>query len=129
MSTSIDVNEVIGLSREEVTRKLQEGGYNELPSNKPRGILAIAWDVLREPMFILLLVGGGIYLSLGDTREALMLLGFVLLIIGITIFQEQKTEHTLEALRNLSSPRALVIREGKRVEALEPSVLSVSAVL
>jgi Ca2+-transporting ATPase len=114
MHNSIVKSELKGLTKQEVTRMLQEEGYNELPSNKPRGILAITLDVLREPMFILLLAGGGIYLSLGDTREALMLLGFVLLIIGITIFQEQKTEHTLEALKNLASPRALVIREGKQ---------------
>ncbi len=114
MTNSVDLSQQQekGLTKEEVTRKLQEDGYNELPSSKPRGILAITLDVLREPMFILLLAGGGIYLSLGDIQEALMLLGFVLLIIGITIFQEQKTEHTLEALRDLSSPRAQVIREG-----------------
>ena len=74
-----------GLTNQEVAQRLQQG-YNELPSSKPRGILAISLDVLREPMFILLLAGGGIYLILRDTREALMLLGFVVLIIGITVF-------------------------------------------
>ncbi len=65
-------------------------------------------------MFLLLLACGLIYLVLGDIQEAAMLLGFVVVIMGITIYQEQKTENTLEALRDLSSPRALVIRDGER---------------
>ena len=64
-------------------------------------------------MFLLLLGGGGIYLLLGDVEEALLLLGFVFVVIGITLYQERKTERALEALRDLSSPRALVIRDGK----------------
>ncbi|MFM8933789.1 MAG: cation-translocating P-type ATPase, partial [Gemmataceae bacterium] len=57
---------------------------------------------------------GGIYLLLGDVGEALMLLGFVFVVLGITLYQERKTERALEALRDLSSPRALVVREGRR---------------
>ncbi len=86
-------------------------GYNELPSAKPRSVLAIALGVAREPMFLLLLAGGLVYLLLGDLQEALMLMFFVLVVMGITFYQERKTERALESLRDLSSPRALVIRE------------------
>lgn len=55
-----------------------------------------------------------IYWILGDLQEALILLGFVFFITGISLYQEGKTEHALEALRDLSSPRALVIRDGER---------------
>lgn len=65
-------------------------------------------------MFLMLIACGVLYLLLGDQEEALMLLGFVGIIIGITIYQEQKTERALEALRDLSSPRALVIRDGRQ---------------
>ena len=65
-------------------------------------------------MFLLLLACGTIYLLLGDVQEALMLLGFVFVVLGITLYQERKTERALEALRDLSSPRALVIRGGER---------------
>jgi Ca2+-transporting ATPase len=65
-------------------------------------------------MFLLLIACGAVYLALGDLGEALLLLSFVFIIIGITIFQERRTERTLEALRDLSSPRALVIRDGER---------------
>ncbi len=88
-------------------------GYNELPSSKPRHMLAIAANVAREPMFLLLLVSGGLYLLLGDLHEALLLLFFVFIVLGITLYQERKTERVLEALRDLSSPRARVIRDGE----------------
>ena len=84
-----------------------------MPSAKPRSVLAIAFEVAKEPMFLLLVAGGLIYLFLGDLQEALMLLGFVFVMMGITFYQERKTERALEALRDLSSPRALVIRNGE----------------
>lgn len=105
---------ITGLSEEEAAGRLKEEGYNELPSAKPRSFLTIAVEVVREPMFLLLIAGGSIYLMLGDVREAVMLLGFVFVVMGITLYQERKTERALEALRDLSSPRALVIRDGGR---------------
>ena len=114
MERSSEPVELPGLSEAEVTIRLQQHGYNELPSSKGRSIFATAWDVVREPMFLLLLACGTIYLVLGDVQEALMLLGFVFVVLGITLYQEQKTERALEALRDLSSPRALVIRDGER---------------
>jgi Ca2+-transporting ATPase len=110
----VDVSSVTGLSELEAAERLKGEGPNELPSSKPRTIWAIAWEVVREPMFLLLLAAGAIYLLLGDLEEALLLLGFVFVVIGITLYQERKTERALEALRDLSSPRALVIREGQR---------------
>jgi Ca2+-transporting ATPase len=110
-----DVENIKGLSQEEVTKRLAQDGYNELPSTKKRSIFSMAFEILREPMFLLLIGGGIIYLLLGDTEEALILLGFVFVVLGITFYQEHKTERTLEALRDLSSPRALVIRDGKQI--------------
>ena len=104
-----------GLSDVEVAVRLQQHGFNELPSSRSRSIVATAWEVVREPMFLLLLACGTIYLVLGDVQEALMLLGFVFVVLGITLYQERKTERALEALRDLSSPRALVIRGGERI--------------
>ncbi|HEY9642744.1 MAG TPA: cation-translocating P-type ATPase [Coleofasciculaceae cyanobacterium] len=103
-----------GLSQQEVTDRLKRDGYNELPSTQHRSFLAIAWEIVQEPIFLLLVACGVIYLFLGDAQEALILLGFVFFIVGINLYQEQKTERSLEALRDLSSPRALVIRDSKR---------------
>lgn len=104
-----------GLTDAEASKRLREQGYNELPSaRKRRTLLTIALEVAREPMFLLLIAGGTIYLIVGEWSEALLLLSFVFVIMGITLYQERKAERTLEALRDLSSPRALVIREGVR---------------
>ena len=105
---------MIGLSDHEASRRLAGEGYNELPSAKPRNVFAIALSVAREPMFMLLVACGVIYLLLGSRQEALMLLGFVFVVMGITFVQERKTERALSALRDLSSPRALVIRGGRQ---------------
>ncbi len=105
---------VAGLSGQEAAQRLREAGFNELPSSKPKNLLRIAGEILREPMLLLLVACSAIYFLLGDVREALVLSVFVNLVIGIEIYQQQKTERALEALRDLSSPRALVIRDGHR---------------
>jgi P-type Ca2+ transporter type 2C len=104
-----------GLTEQEASRRLAREGPNELPSRGNRGNLAIAWEVVREPMFLLLVAAGSLYLVMGEPQDALLLLSFVFVVMGITIVQERKTEHALEALRDLSSPRALVIRDGKQL--------------
>lgn len=93
---------------------LKEEGYNEQLSQKKQSLLAILWNVLREPMLLLLLGTGIIYLFLGEKNDALMLLFSVFVVVGLTLYQERKTERALEALKNLSSPRALVFRDGKQ---------------
>ena len=103
-----------GLSEAEAAVRLSEDGPNELPSSKRRGPLAVALEVVKEPMFVLLIACGSLYLVLGDVEEALLLLGFVFVVAGIAFVQERKTERALEALRDLSSPRALVVRSGEQ---------------
>ena len=110
--TQFDLNTVKGLSEKEVLERLRHDGQNELPTTSRSSVFVIARELVREPMFLLLLACGSIYFFLGDAQEALLLLGFVFFIAGITLYQERKTERTLEALRDLSSPRALVIRGG-----------------
>ena len=114
MTKNFEINGIKGLSEKDAAQQLKEEGPNELPSRKKRGFLAIAYEVAREPMFLMLVACGTLYFFLGDMGEALMLLGFVFVVIGITLYQERKTERALEALRDLSSPRARVIRGGKQ---------------
>lgn len=109
-----EIKNIAGLSQKEAQARLAAEGYNELPSSRRRSIWRIAYEVGSEPMFLLLVACGTIYLLLGDIQEALMLLGFVFVVMGITLYQERKTERALEALRDISSPRALVIRDGKQ---------------
>ncbi len=102
-----------GLSSAEAAARLASEGYNELPEAERRTLLRIIGEVIREPMFALLLAGGAVYFVLGDLQEGLLLLTFACLSVGITIVQESRSERVLEALRDLSSPRALVIRDGE----------------
>lgn len=104
-----------GLSDADARARLKAEGFNELPAPDRRTPLRIAFEVLREPMLALLLAGGATYLLLGDLQEALILLAFAGMSVVITVVQEMRTERVLEALRDLTSPRALVIRNGRRL--------------
>jgi len=101
-----------GWTTAEAAARLAADGPNELPAARPLGYWRLLAEIVREPMFLLLLACGAIYMLLGDRQEAAMLLGFVVLVIGISYVQRQRTERSLSALRDLSSPRALVIRDG-----------------
>src|SRR5438067_1131928 len=103
-----------GLTEADAAARLHAEGHNELPQPDRRTPFRIAIEVLREPMLALLLVGGIVYLALGDLKEAIILVAFATLSIVITVVQETRTERVLEALRDLTSPRALVIRDGER---------------
>lgn len=101
-----------GLSSAQAARRLQRDGPNRLPQPDRRNALRIAVGVVREPMLLLLLAAAGLYLLLGDPREASVLLASVSLVIGLTVIQEYRSERALQALRDLSSPRARVLRDG-----------------
>jgi len=104
-----------GLTTQEVEAKLRQEGYNELPGSKARNLGKLIWDVISEPMFILLVSCAVIYFFLGELQEAIVLTASVVIVMSIELFQERKTEKALEALKNLSSPRALVIRNGEQI--------------
>lgn len=114
ISTSVN-NQNKGLSSAIAAENLKRDGYNELPSTKKRSFLRILIEIIKEPMFVLLIGAGVVYLLLGDRFDALFLLVFACLSVAITIVQESRSEKVLEALRNLASPRALVMRDGLRV--------------
>jgi Ca2+-transporting ATPase len=102
----------LGLTAAEAARRLEADGPNALSKSERRTALALIAGVVKEPMFLLLLGAAALYLVLGDVREGLTLLGFVVIVITITVVQEGRTEKALEALRDLSAPRATVVRDG-----------------
>ena len=113
-STSLDLAGFAGLSEDDARQRVVADGPNEIASQQARGLFAIVVEVAREPMFLMLVAAGTLYLVMGALGDALMLLGFVFVVMAITIIQERRTERALDALRDLSSPRALVIRDGVR---------------
>ncbi|MBI3134370.1 MAG: cation-translocating P-type ATPase [Bacteroidetes bacterium] len=104
-----------GLNSTEAEAKLATHGYNELPASGPRNIWQVAFQVVKEPMFILLISCGSLYMVLGNYQEGIVLLSTIFIIIIITFLQYNKTEKALDALKKLSSPRVLVIRDGQQV--------------
>ncbi|MFC1647166.1 cation-translocating P-type ATPase [Patescibacteria group bacterium] len=103
-----------GLSSQEAAKRLSRDGFNELTSKEKHGFFYLIKQVLKEPMIAILVIAGVLYLLLGEPRDALMLSTFIFFVVGVTFYQERKTENALSALKTLSSPRALVIRDGKQ---------------
>ncbi len=103
-----------GLTESEADARLRTEGFNELPQAKAHNLLRTAWDVIREPMILLLISAAAIYFFLGELSDSLVLIGSIFFVVGIDLYQQRKTEHALEALRDLSSPRAMVIRDGQQ---------------
>lgn len=110
---TIDIRKISGLSSQEAAARLRSNGFNELPQMKQSALLSLILKLFREPMFLLLLAGAVLYFILGDKTESLMLLGFVVVTMSITCYQEYRSEKAIIALRKISSPRAFVIRDGK----------------
>jgi Ca2+-transporting ATPase len=104
-----------GLTTNEAMQRLSRVGYNELPRTERRSALSIVWNVLHEPMFALLLAATAIYFVLGEFWDALILSVFMTLSVVVTIVQEIRSEHVLDSLRQLTSPRALVIRDNQTI--------------
>jgi Ca2+-transporting ATPase len=102
-----------GLTSAEAARRLDRHGPNELASARRRTLVAQLLAVVREPMLLLLLAAGTINFTLADPFDGVILMGAVLFVVGISVVQSRRTENALAALRDLSSPRALVVRDGE----------------
>jgi Ca2+-transporting ATPase len=118
-----------GLSAAVAARQLAVDGPNELPTARKRNLVQQARDVLREPMLLLLLGAGSINFLLSEAFDGIILLLGVVVVLAISIYQEHKTENALAALRDLSSPRALVVRDGRQTRIAGRDVVRGDVVL
>lgn len=105
----------LGLSSTEAAHRLSDFGPNELTHTKSNRFLQRVFDVIKQPMLFLLLAAGSLNFILSEPTDGFILLVAVFVVIGISIYQENKTENALASLRDLSAPRALVIRDGKQL--------------
>lgn len=101
-----------GLTKSQVIQLQAQHGFNELSISDKKTVLSLLFRILSEPTFALLLLAGFIYLVIGKIDDALILIGFIFISAGITLYQERKSEKAIDALKDLSSPRAIVIRDG-----------------
>lgn len=104
--------DLIGLTKSEAEHRLEFDGPNLLPSAKPRNFLQQLVGVIREPMLTLLVAAGLINFLVSEVLDASVLMLTVFIVVGISLYQSSRTERALIALRDLSSPRALVVRDG-----------------
>lgn len=109
---------VTGLTEAEARLRLAKGGANEMPEPVQRSMLRLAGELISEPMVLLLLACGAIYMVLGDWQEAMMLQGFVFVVLGISFVQRHRSEQSIRALRDLASPCAMAERDGKLINIL-----------
>jgi P-type Ca2+ transporter type 2C len=101
-----------GLPSAEAEQRLRTFGPNEIAARDRRNFVRVLLEALREPLLLLLIGTTAFYLVIGDLYEGLLLAVLTLVDLGIVIYQDLKTERVLESLRELASPRALVIRDG-----------------
>lgn len=115
-NTDFSDHNFVGLTADQVKERLLKNGFNELPKVKSGGFIQQVAGIFKEPMFLLLIICGTLYMFLGDIQEGFMLLGFVFFIMGIEFYQERKTGKALEALKELATPNVLVIRNGEEIK-------------
>ena len=104
MNTDFDVTRISGLTEAEALQRLRKEGFNEISSTQQRRLLHIVLEVAREPMFLMLVGCGMLYLLMGELSDALMLLGFVLVVMGITVVQEWRGKRSDAAGKAHVSP-------------------------
>ena len=117
------MKELKGLTSREVKELQEKYGKNELSLEKHKPFIFKIFEILCEPMFILLIIASLIYFVLGEPRDGIIMLIFVIAIIMIDIIQEWKTDKTLKALKDLSEPKVTVLRDGKKVEILSSNLV------
>ena len=110
---TLDASRQRGLSASEVQRRLEEHGPNAFEEKKPKTLLQMFLSQLRDPMIYILMGAVVISAALGEFSDAFIIVAVILLNAVVGVVQESKAEKSLEALKQLSSPTAMVRREGK----------------
>lgn len=116
-------NGLLGLSSQEARTRLLADGPNELPESRLRSPFRRIADLFAEPMLVLLAAAGVINFVLSEPLDGVLLFLSVLVVVGISLYQEGKTERALLALREMSAPRALVERDGRQLRVPSTEVV------
>ncbi|MEY3710770.1 MAG: hypothetical protein RLZZ99_591, partial [Actinomycetota bacterium] len=101
-----------GLTSQEAELRLRDTGPNSLPSESGKSFIGTALAVLREPMLLLLIAAGTINFLLAELVDAILLMVTVVIVLTISILQERRSERAIQALKELTAPLALVLRDG-----------------
>lgn len=116
MKTQIDLtvekSGIVGLTPEEVSQSMAANGRNEIISNQ-NTFLNIIIDLVKDPMLILLIVASIIYFITGNTADGFFMVAAIVIVTGISLYQESRSKKALEKLRSLTQPLCRVIRNRK----------------
>lgn len=113
---TMEVNPSEGLSNSEVEKRLQEYGKNKLQEQKRKSIWRIFFEQLNDALIYVLFAAVGITFFMGEYTDGIIILIVILINAFLGLFQEVRANNAIEALRNLSHPKAVVKRDGKVVE-------------
>lgn len=103
-----------GLDDNEIIISREKNGSNELTKKKKQPFILKILNIFKEPMFLLLIIAASVYFFVGEYKDGLTMLVFVLTICLIEYIQESKTDKALEELNKLSSLNVKVIRNNKK---------------
>ena len=128
----LDSDSQNGLTKEEAKRRLEKNGLNKLKEKKKKSFLRIFFEQMNNPMIYVLLIAVAItigvsvyetikagyfsFLEIGDWPDVVIVLLVIILNSIIGTIQEIKAETSLEALKKMSSPQSLVIRDGEKIK-------------
>ncbi|HMT35438.1 MAG TPA: HAD-IC family P-type ATPase, partial [Chitinophagaceae bacterium] len=101
-----------GLSAQEVITSREKNGQNILKYKKEHTFLEALKKIFQEPMIILLLVASSVYFISGKTGDGLFMLVAIVFQISISLYQDNRSKHALDKLKNFTQPSCKVIREG-----------------
>ena len=114
----LNTSEDVGLSSNEVKKRLEKYGPNELVQKKKKTILKMILEQLTDKMIIILLIASILSFILGEKLEGFVILFIIAINILISVIQEKKASDALEALKNMNAPHSLVLRNGKKEEVM-----------
>jgi Ca2+-transporting ATPase len=109
-------SDLVGLSGEQLTESRRIYGYNQATDLKKGSWYTMLLEILKEPMLLLLVAVSVIYVIVGNYSEALFMLGAIVVVSGISFYQDNRSKKALEALEKLNEPLSTVIRESKILE-------------
>ncbi|KNF07659.1 cation transport ATPase, partial [Gottschalkia purinilytica] len=123
----VDINN--GLNIDEAKRRKEQYGENSLKEENKKSVLKMFFNQFKDLMVIILIIASIISGIVGEISDTVIIMIVVLLNALLGVIQENKAEKSLEALKNLSSPIAKVIREGKRMEVRSQDIVPGDVIL
>lgn len=112
----LETDPIKGLTEEEVTRRKEKYGFNKLKEAKKKSTLQLFLAQLNDPLIYILLVAAIISGFMEEMSDTVIIMAVVVLNAVIGVSQEMKAEKSMEALKNLTTPKAYVIRNGETIE-------------